>query len=174
MSLHIGTAGWALPRIHRDNFDAGASNLARYATRLNAAEINTSFYRPHRPAIYARWAASVPADFRFAVKVPKAITHEERLKGAGPLLDAFLAECAALGDKRGPLLVQLPPSCAFAARAARSFFGVLRRRFSGAVVCEPRHASWFDADADRLLKDLQVSRAAADPARVYSSLCAGR
>jgi uncharacterized protein YecE (DUF72 family) len=166
MSLHIGTAGWALPRIYRDSFGAGESNLARYATRLNAAEINSSFYRPHKPAIYARWAAAVPKGFRFAVKVPKAITHEARLKGAGALLDAFLDESAALGDKRGPLLVQLPPSLAFDARSVRTFFGMLRRRFAGAVVCEPRHASWFKDNADRLLRDLQVSRVAADPARV--------
>jgi uncharacterized protein YecE (DUF72 family) len=166
MSLHIGTAGWSLPKELRDGFGAGPSILARYATALNAVEINSSFYRAHKPAIYARWAAAVPADFRFAVKMPKAITHEARLKGAGALLDAFLEQSAALGGKRGPLLVQLPPSHAFEARPARTFFGMLRRRFSGSVVCEPRHASWFEANADRLLKDLHISRAAADPARV--------
>jgi aspartate/methionine/tyrosine aminotransferase len=58
-------------------------------------EINSSFYRPHRPSTYERWAASVPASFRFSVKVPRSITHERRLADADALLDAFLAEHAA-------------------------------------------------------------------------------
>jgi uncharacterized protein YecE (DUF72 family) len=66
------------------------SHLERYAKVLNAVEINSSFYRPHRTATYERWAASVPEEFRFAVKIPKAITHERRLKEAGDLLDRFL------------------------------------------------------------------------------------
>ena len=81
-------------------------------------EINSSFYRPHRTATYERWAASVPEDFRFAVKVPKAITHERRLKDASDLLDRFLSEAGGLGPKLGPLLVQLPPSLSFQAGIA--------------------------------------------------------
>ena len=68
------------------------SNLARYAARFAAVEINSSFYRPHRPETYARWADSVPAGFRFAVKLPKSITHEKRLQEFGAELDRFAAE----------------------------------------------------------------------------------
>ena len=164
MSRHIGTAGWALPKAHRERFGAGDSILARYATRLNAVEINSSFYRPHKAATYARWAQTVPADFRFAVKVPKTITHEKRLKDAEALLDAFLGECTALGKKLGPLLVQLPPSLGFDPKT--EFFDALRARFGGAVVCEPRHASWFTPQAGALLRQHRVSRVAADPAPV--------
>ena len=63
-------------------------------------EINSSFYRPHRRSTYERWAASVPAAFRFAVKVPRAVTHDRRLREAGGALDAFLAEAAGLGERR--------------------------------------------------------------------------
>ena len=164
MSLHIGTAGWALPAAERGRFGDGASILARYATRLNAVEINSSFYRPHRPSTYARWAASVPGGFRFAVKMPRTITHERRLADCKVLLEAFLGECGALGEKLGPLLVQLPPSLPFDPHT--DFFAVLRARFAGAIVCEPRHPSWFTAAADALLKDQKIARAAADPARV--------
>jgi uncharacterized protein YecE (DUF72 family) len=73
-------------------------------------EINSSFYRPHRTGTYERWAAFVLEEFRFAVKVLKAITHERRLKQAGDLLDRFVLEVAGLEPKVGPLLVQLPPS----------------------------------------------------------------
>ncbi|MEI9994632.1 MAG: DUF72 domain-containing protein [Rhizomicrobium sp.] len=161
----IGTAGWSLPGTQRDRFAEGPSLLARYATRLDAVEINSSFYRPHRPATYARWAQSVPDGFRFAVKLPKTITHERRLSDAEGLLDVFLHECGALGDKLGPLLVQLPPSLKFDPQMARAFFAVLRERFDGAVVCEPRHATWFTPAADGLLAAATVARAAADPAR---------
>jgi uncharacterized protein YecE (DUF72 family) len=80
---------------------------------LTAAEVNSSFHRPHRPATWGRWARTVGPSFRFAVKVPKAITHERRLVDVEPLVEAFLAEPAPLGGKLGPLLVQLPPSLAF-------------------------------------------------------------
>jgi uncharacterized protein YecE (DUF72 family) len=70
-----------------------------------------------------------------------------------------------LDDRLGVLLVQLPPSLAFDARVARRFFGLLAERFGGAVVCEPRHASWFEPAADRLLVTARVGRVAADPAR---------
>ena len=140
--------------------------MARYATRFPAVEINSSFYRPHRPATYGRWAATVPAGFQFAVKVPQTITHTRRLDDPAPLLDPFLAECSALGAALGPLLVQLPPSLAFDARVVAAFLTLFRARFAGALVCEPRHASWFSAEADRLLAAYQVARVAADPALV--------
>lgn len=162
--IRVGCAGWSIPAAHRALFGGGGSVLARYATRFDLVEINSSFYRPHRRATYARWASEVPGDFRFAVKVPRAITHDARLRGAGPLLDAFLEECDGLGDKLGCLLVQLPPSLAFDARAASTFFALLRRRWNGCAACEPRHASWFSTRADALLRRHRIARVAADPA----------
>jgi uncharacterized protein YecE (DUF72 family) len=144
----------------------GRSHLERYAGRFRAVEINSSFYRPHRPATYARWAASVPEDFRFAVKVPKEVSHERRLVDTAEVLDRFLEEAGALADKLGPVLVQLPPSLGFAAARAGRFFESLRARFAGGVACEPRHASWFKPAASRLLTCFQVARVAADPAVV--------
>ena len=141
--------GWSIPREHADRFPEEGTHLARYAGRFPAVEINSSFYKPHRPATYARWAASVPADFRFSVKVPKLATHERRLVDADDVLDGFLAEATQLGDKLGPLLVQLPPSLTFSAGVAERFFALLRGRFDGAVALEPRHPSWFEPEAGR-------------------------
>ncbi|HXC55270.1 MAG TPA: DUF72 domain-containing protein [Rhizomicrobium sp.] len=171
--VHVGTAGWSLRREQAARFGEGVSQLARYATRLTAVEINSSFYRPHRAATYARWAASVPADFRFAVKLPKAITHERRLVDVAAPLERFLSEAGALGGKLGPLLVQLPPSLAFDDRVARDFFAGLRARFDGAVVCEPRHASWFAPGADNVLAAARIARVAADPAPVARAQAPG-
>jgi uncharacterized protein YecE (DUF72 family) len=171
--FRIGTAAWALPRDVRDRFPEGASNLHRYAGLFSVAEINSSFYRPHRPATYRRWADSVPEGFRFSVKLPKAITHEARLIDCEPLVESFAEEIAGLGDKRGPILVQLPPKLAFDAEVAGSFLPMLRRVAGGQIVCEPRHPTWFDSDADTLLKDLEVARVAADPAPVSAAATPG-
>jgi uncharacterized protein YecE (DUF72 family) len=169
--IYVGCAGWGIPKAHAEHFPAEGSHLERYARRFPAVEINSSFYRPHRPATYARWAASVPDHFRFAVKVPKEITHVHRLDAAAApaALDRFLSEAGTLGAKLGPLLVQLPPSLAFDAGAVGAFFTALRQRFAGAVVCEPRHGNWFRPDVDQVLAGFQVARVAADPARVPSA-----
>jgi uncharacterized protein YecE (DUF72 family) len=164
--VRVGCAGWSLPRAEQARFVAAGSHLERYASRFDAVEINSSFHRPHRPATYERWSASVPSSFRFSVKLPKTITHGLRLRDAGELLAAFLAEAAGLGDKLGCLLVQLPPSLSLEPAVAADFFADLRACSSVPVACEPRHASWFDAEADDLLRELGVARVAADPARV--------
>jgi uncharacterized protein YecE (DUF72 family) len=173
MVLHVGTAAWALPRSVRDRFPAGSSNLERYAACFNATEINSSFYRPHKRATYERWAATVPADFRFAVKLPKAISHEARLADCEPLLERFAGEIAALGGKRGPVLVQLPPKFAFDAGVAERFFERFAAIVGGALVCEPRHPSWFGPGVSDLLTAHRVARVAADPAPVPAAADAG-
>jgi uncharacterized protein YecE (DUF72 family) len=167
--IRIGTAGWTIPKQHAAEFFAEGTHLHRYARRLNAVEINSSFYRPHKPATYARWAASVPPDFQFAVKIPREITHVRKLVSAADPLDRFLVASAALGDKRGPLLVQLPPSLAFEEPIASAFFEALRTRFDGPAVCEPRHASWFTARSEALLSAYKIARAAADPAPAHGA-----
>ena len=164
VAAYVGSAGWNIPNIHRERFAPDGSRLQRYASRLNAAEINSSFYRRHKPAVYLRWAAGVPAGFRFAVKMPKTITHDRRLMRARPLLLEFLSDAVQLGSTLGPLLVQLPPSLVFDARRAGRFFTLLRDLHDGPVVCEPRHVTWTAAAADRLLVSHRIARVAADPA----------
>lgn len=161
--IKVGCAGWSLPRALWPEFPAAGTHLQRYAARFNAVEINSSFYRPHQTATYARWAASVPEYFRFSVKLPKTITHQQRLAGCAGLLDDFLAQAGALGKKLGCLLVQLPPSLAFDAAVAQEFLRALRQRHGGPVALEPRHASWFTTPADPLLDAWQVGRVLADP-----------
>lgn len=162
----VGTAAWSIPARSRRRFPAEGSHLERYASRLACVEINSSFYRSHQPGTYVRWAASVPEGFRFAVKVPKEITHERRLKRVSVQLDRFLEEAGQLRGKLGCLLVQLPGSFACDAALARRFFAALRKRYAGPVAFEPRHPSWFEPKVDRLLEKHRISRVAADPARV--------
>lgn len=151
----------------------GRAGLALYATHLDAVEVNTTFYRPHRLSTLERWAASVPPGFRFAVKAPRTITHEQRLVGSGDSLRAFLDQCAALGDRCGPLLFQLPPTLAFDPNITDRFLAGLRHRFDGSIVWEPRHPTWFQAPADSLLADHRIARVAADPPRAPTAAAPG-
>lgn len=162
----IGTAGWAIPRKFASHFPAQGHHLERYANVLSVVEIDTTFYRSHRPETYQRWAKSVPAEFRFAVKAPKQITHVARLTRTGKSLKEFLAEAGNLGQKLGPILFQLPPSLKFDGRRAERFFRQLRNVYRGDAVCEPRHPDWFTPEADRMLRKYRIARAVADPARV--------
>lgn len=159
----IGTAGWSISSAAASHFPLDGSHLQRYAQVLDCVEINSSFYRPHQPATYARWAASVPEHFRFSVKLPRSITHERRLRDSAAELDRFAGEALQLGTKLGCVLVQLPPSLHFEADVAAVFFHALRQRFGGMLACEARHASWFDAQATELLIQQSVTRVRADP-----------
>ncbi|WP_229780747.1 DUF72 domain-containing protein [Deinococcus malanensis] len=162
--MNIGCAGWGVASGQPAHFDQGGSVLQRYATRFPAVEINSSFYRPHRHSTYQKWAASTPEEFRFSVKVPRAVTHQARLRGCHDLLSTFLEQVAGLGTKLGCLLVQLPPSLAFEDAVADAFFQALRSRTRVPLACEPRHMSWFGPAASSLLSAYQVGRVAADPA----------
>lgn len=161
--IYVGVADWMIPKQYAHEFPAQGSHLQRYASRYNAVEINSSFHTTHRPATYARWARAVPADFRFSVKLPREITHRRKLADSVEPLGAFLDAVTQLGDRLGPLLVQLPPSLAYDPQVAPAFFGQLRARFPGAIVFEPRHPSWFEPERTALLSEHQIARVAADP-----------
>ncbi|RMH97455.1 MAG: DUF72 domain-containing protein [Calditrichaeota bacterium] len=161
--LFIGLAGWSIRKDQAHRFPPEGTHLERYAARFPAVEINSSFYRSHQRKTYERWAASVPKSFRFAVKLPRQVTHYSRLKDTAAL-ERFLEEVAGLGEKLGPLLMQLPPGLPFQEDVVGVFLEALRERFEGVVVCEPRHASWFTPEAEGVLEDFRVARVAADPA----------
>lgn len=172
-TLRVGCAGWSLPSRDAAGFGEGDSALQRYATRFGLVEINSSFYRPHKPETYARWAQSVPEDFRFSVKMPRAISHECGLKGAAPLLGPFLQAVEQLGERLGALLLQLPPSLPYDGRTASAFFRALRRRTLVPVACEPRHDSWFSDAAEAMMVTHDIARVAADPARCPQAATSG-
>jgi uncharacterized protein YecE (DUF72 family) len=164
--IRVGCAGWSLSRAAQERFPPPGSHLERYAARLPAVEINSSSYRSHRPATYARWAACVPAAFRFSVKIPQSITHEGLLADREKELDTFIMDVSRLGEKLGCLLVQLPPRLAFDPIVARTFFAALRERHSGGAVLEPRHPSWSVPECEDLLDTFHIGRVAADPPRI--------
>jgi uncharacterized protein YecE (DUF72 family) len=162
-NLFVGVAGWSMSAQKAAELPRDGSQLERYAQRLNAVEINTSFYKPHRIETYIRWAASTPPGFRFAVKVPRSVSHDRRLVDCDQLLEGFATQVHGLGAKLGLILVQLPPTLVFEQHIAESFVAVLRMRFSTPVAIEPRHPSWFTTEINHWLRERRISRVAADP-----------
>ena len=165
----IGTAGWSIPSAFSSEFPTSGTHLQRYGQTLSAVEINSCFYRAHDRRVYEKWAAATPGHFRFAVKLTQRITHDLALRSARKPLEEFLRETSGLGPKRGPMLIQLPASRVLEPRVAHRFFELLRARYEGPVVLEPRHESWFGRVADRLLLRHRISRVATDPAKVASA-----
>jgi len=162
--LRIGTAGWSLPRGVAPRFPGDGSHLQRYGAVFDAVEINSSFYRPHRRETYAKWAATVPSDFRFSVKLAREITHDLRLRACARPLVKFLGEIEGLGTRLGCLLIQLPPSFAFERAPVKRFLALLRRHFEGNAVVEPRHLTWFEPAAEDTLRAFDIGRVGSDPA----------
>jgi uncharacterized protein YecE (DUF72 family) len=131
--------------------------LAWYAERLPAVEINNTFYQSPKLAVLEHWAAATPEAFRFAIKAPRRITHEARLKAdaaADPL--AYLYKTlAALGAKRGPVLFQLPPFLKKDLPRLNEFLHLLPGGHG--AVFEFRHDSWFDDDVYAALQSAGAS-----------------
>lgn len=163
----VATAAWSIPKKLADRFSRDGSGLTRYALVFDGVEINSTFYRRHRTSTFARWAASVPDNFRFCVKMPQEITHNHAMKGIAEPFNTFIEDIAPLGEKRGPLLCQLPPSLVFDADGLRLAFRTIRDADPGPVVIEARHKSWASAEALDLLKTYSIDRVLADPAPVW-------
>jgi len=114
--------------------------LAWYAGRFRTVELNNPFYRPPSPETWTRWAAAVPDDFLFAVKVTRVVSHYRRLRGTAEPMAAFLEQARLLGSKLGPLLVQLPPQFRLDQPVLEAFLAELPPAHRWAL--EVRHPSW--------------------------------
>ena len=167
LNLRIGCAGWNIPQQFASEFASDGTHLERYSRQFFCTEINSCFYRAHRLQTWQRWAESVPENFQFSVKAPRAITHEGLLQPDRAKLNDFLQQVDLLGGKKlGPILFQLPPSLEFDANRTTAFLTVLRKMHNDDVVLEPRHKSWFCRDAEDLLTEFRVARIAADPGMI--------
>lgn len=161
----IGCAGWTITRDTVNAFPEEGSHLERYARVFGGVEINSSFYRPHKPQTYARWADSVPDDFRFSVKLPRTISHDARLRDIAAPLAQFASEVSALGGKLGCILLQLPPKFAFEPDVAAGFFDRIADTFGCMIALEARNPSWFADEATGLMTAHGITRVIADPAK---------
>jgi uncharacterized protein YecE (DUF72 family) len=154
MRVLAGTSGFSYKEWKGSFYpeDLPASEMLRfYAGRLPAVEINNTFYRMPKPALLEGWAAQVPEDFRFVLKASQRITHRRRLKEAGEEVTYFFGVAAALGDRLGPTLFQLPPNLKKDLPRLEAFLAILPPGSRAAF--EFRHASWFEDDVFRALRE---------------------
>jgi uncharacterized protein YecE (DUF72 family) len=163
--LLVGTAGWVVPSNVGEHFPPEGSHLQRYATRFSPRRSTRPSIDPTRRTTYERWAASVPEDFRFSVKLPKAISHAPSTNGQEALIGRFSEEVHGLGGKLGVVLVQFPPKRVFDKDEVVTLFGRLAAALLRPIACEPRHQSWFTPVANDLLQERTIARVAADPPR---------
>jgi len=149
----VGTSGWSYRHwkgcFYPDSLPA-REWLPRYSRRLRSVEINATFYRLQRPETFSRWAASVPADFRFAFKASRYLTHTRRLQEASEGLTRLLDSTMPLGDKRGPMLLQLPPAFPADPERLSAFLAACPADLEVAV--EFRDPAWFTPDTEAVLR----------------------
>lgn len=147
---HVGTSGWSYPHWAKGRFyPKGLKQgdwLRFFAEHFSTVEVNMTFYRLPTSGMVARWREVTPEDFRFAVKLWRRVTHEKRLSDCEGELKPFLEATAELGPKRGPLLVQLPPSLRQDTDLLEGFLANLKRVVGDApwrVTVEFRHKDWL-------------------------------
>ena len=151
--IFIGTSGFSYAEWRGFFYPeklASKGFLPFYAACFPTTEINNTFYRIPRLALTEQWAAAVPADFRFTLKLSQRITHIKRLKEVDQEMSWFASAALGLGNKLGPLLVQLPPNFKKDFERLDTFLGKHAPRSS--LVFEFRHASWFDDEVYALLR----------------------
>ena len=158
--IHIGTSGWQY-RDWRPSRGADETGylypdglpqrlwLEHYAARFDVVEINNAFYRLPERDTFGQWRDRTPDAFRFAVKMSRYLTHVKRLRDPAEPVARFLGRAEALGDKLGPVLLQLPPTLRADLTALEETLSLFPPGVQVAV--EPRHDSWFSDSCRELL-----------------------
>lgn len=163
VTAFVGTSGWVY-RSWRGRFYPADAHPGRwlelYARAFATVEVNATFYRLPPTTMVEGWAKRTPADFRFAVKMSRLVTHVRRLGEVGPAIETFLTTMAPLGPKLGPILLQLPPRF----EAAPALLDDALRCFPPwqRVACEFRHDSWFAGETYRVLERHDAALCLAD------------
>ena len=163
MEYWVGTSGYNYQEWKGSFYPEDLSDkkmLAFYGERFTSVEINYTFYRMPTNRILANWSAEVPERFRFALKAPRRITHDQRLRSVEDTLASFCSIAKTLGPKLGPLLFQLPPFMKKDVELLEVFLHELPPGLRPVV--EFRHASWLSDDTYEVLKRFGVALCIAD------------
>src|SRR4028118_648738 len=152
-NLYLGTSGWSYADWEGTIYPPGttpARRLAEYVKHFATVDIDSTFYGTPRGTTVERWRKVAPRGFLFAAKFPREVTHERNLVGSGAEAERFVRTMAELGDRLGPLLLQLPPSFDVEGMGVlEDFLKRLPEGFRYAV--EVRHRSWLGSDLPEML-----------------------
>ncbi|MGI5481702.1 DUF72 domain-containing protein [Streptomyces lavendofoliae] len=149
MPVLIGTSGWQYRDWRDVLYPAGLPQrlwLEEYARHFATVENNNAFYRLPTTEVFTAWRERTPAGFVMAVKASRYLTHIKRLRDPEEPVERLLGRAEGLGDRLGPVLVQLPPNL----REDTGLLDACLRRFPGTVrvAVEPRHPSWWEAERE--------------------------
>ena len=163
MSLRIGTSGWVYADWRGDFYPAGLPQrrwLEHYATEFDTVEVNNAFYRLPKRETFERWRDTLPPGYCVAVKASRYLTHIKRLREPAEPVARLMSVATGLGDKLGPILLQLPPTM----KADADLLSETLARFPAdiRVAVEPRHDSWWTDDIRRVLEKRSAALAWAD------------
>lgn len=150
----VGTSGWQYDHWRGDFYPASLPKrlwFAHYAACFDTVEVDATFYRVPTREVFTAWKAQAPSDFRYALKFSRFATHRKKLRDPEQTLPYFLERSAALGDRTGPLLLQLPPRWRADPERLRAFLSRAPRRLRWAV--EVRDPSWLCAPVYRVLSE---------------------
>lgn len=155
-SVRLGTQGWSYDDWKGTFYPPGSKQEDRlpfYASVFDTVELDTTFYHAPKGTIARSWARHTPEHFRFAAKVPRAVTHEGGLRGAAEPMAGFARAMEPLGDKLGPVLVQLPAEFRHDAETQRDLDTFLAACPDALrVAVEFRHASWHVPEVEEVLR----------------------
>lgn len=166
---YIGTSGWNYkhwadgvfypPKLSQREW------LSFYSQHFRAVEVNSTFYHLLKKPVFEKWRLTVPDDFSFVIKASRYITHLKRLTEPESATAKFLENISALGEKLGPVLVQLPPSLTYDRGRVQNFLHVILNQKiipHLRIALEVRHASWLNDDAFEILRQNSVALCFAD------------
>ena len=152
VAVHVGTSGWSYQHWENVLYPPGtppAARLELYTRPFATAELNASFYRWPRTATFAGWRRRLPPGFQLSVKASRGLTHAKRLYAPEIWIDR-IAQCwHELGERRGVVLVQMPPG--YPRDDARLEFFLDRVPSWMRIAVEFRHPSWDDEAVYRIL-----------------------
>jgi len=171
MPVYVGTSGWQY-RHWRDRLYPKQVPQARwlehYAERFRVVEVNNTFYRLPKRATFEHWLRQTPSGFTFALKLSRYLSHVKRLKDPDPIVARFLDAASGLGDKLGPLLLQLSPSHTADPERLDAALAAFPAGFRVAV--EFRHTSWFNREIRKVLEHRDAALCLADRGGVVTPL----
>lgn len=152
--MFVGTSGWHYDHWKGLFYPEGLSKsrwLGHYVRHFNSVEINATFYSSFADTVYVKWREAAPEGFRYVLKVPRLITHLKHLRGVRDDIREFCRACSLLGEKRGPLLLQIAPSMPVEPDLLRE--ALLSFDDPHAVAVEFRNRKWLTDKTRDLLRE---------------------
>ncbi|MBF8964664.1 DUF72 domain-containing protein [Pontibacter sp. FD36] len=168
--LYIGTSGWSYrwrevlypPELKSADF------LSHYANRFNCTEINSSFYHFTMAKTIEKWLTQTPAHFKFAPKLHQEITHKRKFQDIEEPLQKFMSRYQLMGERLGPVLVQIAGSFRFDKGIAGDFYHTLRELYpEQAFALEARHVTWFTEESFDLMREHNITTVIANAGKRF-------